>query len=137
MPSIIRSVLRNPKLVPAIFLAGSLGLIVLVNRQVSKSSEAAAAINLAGRQRMLNQRYTREVVDSAHGGSGDFRKTLDLQRRSLTMLRNGGQHEFGPIPVAEDPQLQSILASHEAELDRQESLTNVLLNAPPEESTRT
>lgn len=129
MHSLIKTLPRNRKLVPATFLVGATTLIVLVNLQVSQSSETNAAISLAGRQTMLNQKYTREVVDAAHGAHSDYEKTLQLQRSSLSLLRVGGDDDLGQVPAATDPELQSILATHAAEIDRHEILANELLSA--------
>ncbi len=96
--------------VPVIFFLGAAVIIGTFSWQMSKQGKYSAAINLAGRQRMLNQRHAREVFEAALGDKTGFLATRKLMFDSLKQLENGGTHEFGNIPSAKDQRLIDGLA---------------------------
>lgn len=76
--------------------------------QTNNGSNANAAINLSGRQRMLNQKHTSELLLLSVGQSADPESTFELMDESLAILREGGEHDFGTIPVPGVPELNAI-----------------------------
>ena len=65
----------------------------------------AYVLDLAGRQRMLNERLQKEVLAKACGGTGDPEGTLDLLRETALALAHGGEAVLvpGPQPTARAP----------------------------------
>ncbi|MEL6109719.1 MAG: methyl-accepting chemotaxis protein [Planctomycetota bacterium] len=98
-------------------IAGS-GLVALMCWQVSHAESGSAAINLAGRQRMLNQKYVHEVLELNLGRSPDTRETKNIIRESLDVLSEGGEHRFGKISAARDPKLVASLQAQREEFER-------------------
>ncbi len=82
---------------PLLFICGSILSTGILYWQVNAQSNSAAGTNLAGRQRMLNQRYAREVLLASQGVSTDYEKTRQLITESQDFLRRGGEHSFGQI----------------------------------------
>ncbi|MCP5024298.1 MAG: HAMP domain-containing protein [bacterium] len=69
--------------------------------QIESDSEASLpAINLAGRQRMLNQRHAKEAMDNAQGGHEDLQATRDLLNASVTVLLDGGAIRMGDSEIS-------------------------------------
>lgn len=92
--------------VPIIFFVGAVTLLVSFSWQLASQQKFTAGVNLAGRQRMLNQRHAREILEIADGGKSDYRATRKLMTNSLAVLRDGAEHEFGTIAPATDSKLQ-------------------------------
>jgi len=100
-----------------IILVGALLLVVTkVSTGIQTQREEATLINAAGRQRMLNQRYVKEVMraSSEVGVSEDpaYKRTRNLFMSSLKSLTEGGELVVNPmkgttriIPAARDPLL--------------------------------
>ncbi len=57
-------------------------------------------IDLAGRQRMLNQRHAKEAFTRASGGEADLEKTRELLNSSVTALIQGGAVQMGEKLIA-------------------------------------
>lgn len=82
-------------------LLGTLTFIVLqVTTGIGAQREDATLINAAGRQRMLNQRYLKEILYAVKTGSSDtnpaYEGTLKLFRSSLQALTEGGELLVNP-----------------------------------------
>ncbi|MEM8709700.1 MAG: methyl-accepting chemotaxis protein [Planctomycetota bacterium] len=56
---------------------------------------SALGVNIAGRQRMLNQRTHKEALRNLHGGEHDVEKTIALLEKSARALRDGGKTPLG------------------------------------------
>ena len=80
-------------------------MLAIFSWQLNTSQKFSASINLAGRQRMLNQRHTSEVLRFAMGDQVDIDATRDLMTTSLNRLYEGGEHSFGKIATSSDPRL--------------------------------
>jgi methyl-accepting chemotaxis protein len=101
-------------------------VIVVVNYSVNKAREGdGIAINLVGRQRMLSQKFTKdllaEIVSGTNAGDiSDARKTtISVYESSLNALLNGGP---APTSLAQDEYAEVIAVSDgEALLSLQES----------------
>lgn len=71
-------------------LTVALGLLIvtLTSLTAVKGANMSAEINVAGRQRMLNQRFVKETLLASERSSSEATRTLIL--RSLQALREGG-----------------------------------------------
>lgn len=123
--------------IPVLFVLGAGCLLGLMSWQASQSNKSAASINLAGRQRMLNQRFTREVIEVAGGVDADFNGTRTLLADSLIYLRDGGDHEFGLITKAEDQELLSLLQKQSDAIEAQAEIANRFLTSAQNPSQAT
>ena len=99
--------------VPIIFFVGALSMLASFSWQSAQQQKYNAGINLAGRQRMLNQRHSREVLEFSYGDEADFLATRNLMMESLEFLRKGGDHKFGRIAPARDQGLSKRLDAQE------------------------
>ncbi|MEM8732824.1 MAG: methyl-accepting chemotaxis protein [Planctomycetota bacterium] len=97
-----RSIRRQLFTIPILFLCGASCLLGMMAWQLQQCGASAAGINLAGRQRMLNQRHTREILEKALGAETDYEKTQSLLMESLALLKSGGDHSFGHIATADE-----------------------------------
>lgn len=99
--------------VPIIFFIGAIALLISFSWQIGYLSKFSASVNLAGRQRMLNQRHAREVLEAGCGDKSNYNATRKLLIESVTALRNGADHEFGTILPARDQNLVEGLVEQE------------------------
>ena len=104
--------------VPLMFILGTGGLLLAFSWQGSKNQKYNAAINLSGRQRMLNQRHTSEILRVGIGEAVDYMGTRRLLESSLRLLSEGGVHKFGAIAEAKDERLQAAIRQNEECLSR-------------------
>ncbi|MEL6905020.1 MAG: methyl-accepting chemotaxis protein [Planctomycetota bacterium] len=108
---------------PPVLLIGAIATIVSYTAVTLGGQEAGGkVINLAGRQRMLNQRYAKEVLLSASGVSVDPEATLGLLRQTVVALRDGGDAPLGKgkvatLPPTEDPDVAGLLTSQAAGIE--------------------
>ena len=77
---------------------------------------------------MLNQRHTRELLQTAQGDVVDHEATLDLILDSLALMRDGGDHEFGRIPHANE-QVLAALQKSRLEFNTKQEIANEFLAA--------
>ncbi|MCC9603819.1 methyl-accepting chemotaxis protein [Stieleria sp. JC731] len=87
--------------IPLVCLLGMTLQVFMISSQSSDLASSNAATNLSGRQRMLNQRHTRELLQIADGDAATPDKTYDLLIESISLLRHGGEHEFGQLDPAD------------------------------------
>ena len=105
-----------PPLLLITTLAGIIGYTV-VTLQGQRSD--AVVINLAGRQRMLNQRMAKEALLAGHGIETNWKATAELMTRSLLALRDGGEAPLGKgatatLPPAPTDELRAKLTEQES-----------------------
>ncbi len=76
------------------FITALIGIVLYTVITLNQQKADAGVINIAGRQRMLTQKFTKEVLDELGGqgttGSQLSKKTATLFDKSLTALRSGG-----------------------------------------------
>ena len=94
------------------------GLVALMCWQVSKGESGSAAINLAGRQRKLNQQYVAQVLELGLGRDSNRQRTEQVIRESLRLLEHGGDHAFGKIARARDAQLLESLHTQQRRFEQ-------------------
>lgn len=81
-------------LVLALFVVSIGGVLAttLMQFKTSRVESSGDVVNIAGRQRMLNQRHAREILAVAGGaGGGNYQATRDLLAASNRALLDGGQ----------------------------------------------
>ncbi len=86
----VRAKLMSLGLFFAVTLFGVIGYTV---QTLDQQKSEGTVINIAGRQRMLTQKYTKEVFDELSWGAGTeagSQKTRELFEVSLSALRKGG-----------------------------------------------
>ena len=74
--------------------------IVLAIQALAVQSELTGVVNVAGRQRMLNQRHTKEVLAQRLGQNTDAPKTFALLSSSVETLADGGDLTVGSAVVS-------------------------------------
>lgn len=124
----------------AVLFAVSVGGILLTTIYEFRALEATGnVVNLAGRQRMLNQRHATEVLAAAEGAPVDLEATRSLLRRSLGVLLEGGEIENGGTPIevprAKRDKLRALLLEQGDELEEVFSVADELLVAPTDQRT--
>lgn len=86
-----RMTLRRKFIVVAtMFTAVLAGLIAFTAFAVYEQKATSVVADLAGRQRMLAQKYTREVILAGMGQPAEFEATAKLMKDSLNALSEGG-----------------------------------------------
>jgi len=104
-------------------------LLLMFSYLLSTSQSSAASINLAGRQRMLNQRHTAEVLRVAVGEEDNYPKTRELITSSNKLLVNGGSHDFGTIVPASSARVEELLTLSDAEFKKSFELADRYLES--------
>ncbi len=144
--AIINSLPLRAKLaILPVILLGTLTIVVTeITTGINNQREDATLINAAGRQRMLNQRYVKEVMYAANNSTQGvtnsqptYLKTLDLFTGSLNALTEGGMLVVNPgknitknIPAARDPVLiESLQENLQLVLKLEQKAMNYLRSA--------
>jgi len=81
-------------LIGATFALTLVGIVVYMDITLDMQKDDSTVINIAGRERMLTQKYSKEVLQALSAGHGDFSasdKTAKLFELSLTAVEQGGQ----------------------------------------------
>ena len=73
-----------------LFIAAILGILFYTTSTMHEHKQQALVIDLAGRQRMLNQRHMKEILLIAQGSRADYHKTRTLFTDTLKALTEGG-----------------------------------------------
>jgi len=71
------------------------GLIAYTASAVNQQKDKLFISEVAGRQRMLVQKYTEEVLMAAQGQAADHAGTMAQMREALSVLENGGSAQIG------------------------------------------
>lgn len=85
--------------VPILFTIAVSAVIAASTMALKVQSGTAAIINVAGRQRMLNQRHLKEVLLNAEGIEADVESTRTILLDSVAALRRGGTVGVGKRDV--------------------------------------
>ena len=102
--------------IPVVFLIGAGSLLWVFSWQLAQLGKGQAAINLAGRQRMLNQRHAREILQVKRGDNADYQATRKLMLDSLGFLKDGGKSPLGELSQAQDKRLIHAIEAQENEI---------------------
>ncbi len=102
--------------VPLFLILAIGGILLYTVMTLSAQRTDAIVINLAGRQRMLNQRHMKEILLVTQGFDVPYTKTRALMFRTLKALTDGGQAVIDPteetmttIPPAPTPEIRASL----------------------------
>ncbi len=82
-------------IIPAMFIAGTIGVLAYTTSTLSQQEGDTLTVNLAGRQRMLNQRLAKEAMLVAEGAQIDYQATIHSLEATLSALRDGGDAPLG------------------------------------------
>jgi len=77
--------------IPAVFVVCFAVTIGYTGIRIASTATDSLVIDLAGRQRALNQRYQREVLLAADGAKADLQGTAAMLADTLQALRDGGE----------------------------------------------
>lgn len=98
--------------IPAVFILAIIVITVSTFHSMKSQVALTATINLAGRQRMLNQRHFQEALRMKLGRNADIEKTHTLLLSSVEALLNGGTVSIGGqeelIPPAATGELKEL-----------------------------
>ncbi len=116
------------------------GLTVMGNRQQAYDAEI---IDLGGRQRMLSERYHREVLQSLQGIPNDYKATLKLFDETLEALSHGGTTvadlatgRIIHLPKPDLPDLDPIVAQQRQLSTQLKTDTQALFDTKPGDPAR-
>ncbi|MEP3478974.1 MAG: methyl-accepting chemotaxis protein [Fuerstiella sp.] len=124
-------------LVPTIFAVGMAATLTSSWIAHGDAQSATAKINLAGRQRMLNQRYAKEVLASLAGTESDFEKTQQMLKESVAFLKNGGASDLGDVAAGKSVAVVQKIDAQLAALDEVFAAGKQLVQSPDDEGLRT
>ncbi len=82
-------------LIPGMFILAAAGVLYYTVSTLGTQEGDAVVINLAGRQRMLNQRLAKEVMLAVDGHETDYSATISMLETTLSALRDGGEAPLG------------------------------------------
>ena len=109
---------RRLATIPILLVAGVAVLIAMSWWQLSSQGKNEASINLAGRQRMLNERHTREILQTAQGNAANFAATRLQLLNAIELLQHGGDSPLGQIAAATAPAHLEAIDQCKQELER-------------------
>jgi hypothetical protein len=108
--------------IPVVFILSVAVTIVAAVYSMNSSLELSSAINIAGRQRMLNQRHFQELLRVCAGQEANIEATRDLMRASRNALADGGHVVGLPdgeiLRASKNSIVQESLKKQKAMLDR-------------------
>jgi len=76
--------------IPAVFMVCFAVTIGYTGYRIASTATDSLVIDLAGRQRALNQRYQREILLAIDGAKANFQATATMLTDTLDALRDGG-----------------------------------------------
>ena len=81
--------------IPMVFILALVAVIALSAMSLKSQEGVGAAVNIAGRQRMLNQQHVKEVMLETIHVEASIEETRKLLKESVAALRNGGSVTVG------------------------------------------
>ncbi|HEY3196641.1 MAG TPA: ATP-binding protein [Nitrospirales bacterium] len=104
-----------------LFILTIVGILFYTIVTLHEQKSDALVVDMAGRQRMLNQRHVKELLLTAHGLPADYAYTRDVLNKTLDALTDGGlavvtlgRDEKIQLPPAPTPALRAKLAEQKA-----------------------
>ena len=99
-------------LAPVVFACALISIIIYTDVNLESQLDDGKLVDLAGRQRMLNQRYLKEIGILALGVEVSIETTENLLTSSVEGLLNGGEITTAPgktlvVPPAATPELRA------------------------------
>ena len=123
-------------LVPVIFAVGMAATLTSSWIAHLDAQSVTAKINLAGRQRMLNQRYAKEILASLAGTESDAEKTQQMLLDSVVFLKLGGASELGDIAAAKSAAVIENIDAQLAALENVFEAGRQMIQAPSDQGLR-
>ncbi len=114
--------------ISACFVAAISGIMLYTVATIANQHSDGAIIDLAGRQRMLAQRYMKEVLLTAGGVEADYAATIQLFDNTLESLLDGGPAVRRPKTGQTTILPQATLPEADASLRSQRRLSQELKN---------
>jgi len=106
--------------IPAVFAVCIAVTIAYTAQRIASTASDGLVIDLAGRQRALNQRYQREVLLVIDGAKADPRGSAGVLTETLSALRDGGpailvlgKPEKATLPPAPNDEIREMLGRQE------------------------
>ncbi|MEM8712871.1 MAG: type IV pili methyl-accepting chemotaxis transducer N-terminal domain-containing protein, partial [Planctomycetota bacterium] len=93
-------------LVPVLMMLAIASIVGYTRVTLDGQSSSSVVINLAGRQRMLNQRFAKETLQEQATGGDRSHATLTLLETSAKALRDGGEVPLGGGKFADVPGIE-------------------------------
>jgi len=96
MSNFIQEILGRVKIkyqlaaIPVLFIIGSIGVLLYTLNTMSHLKTEGSIVDIAGRQRMLNQRYLKEILLEKSGTEANYAATRNLFNMCLNAMLNGG-----------------------------------------------
>jgi len=119
--------------IPMLFITSLVGVIGLNTLSLKSQEGVGVAVNVAGRQRMLNQRHMKEVLLEAAGATQSADGTRKLLLDSVAALRDGGAVSMGDntltMEAAPTAALKERFNEQQVLLNQSFQLANDFLNA--------
>jgi methyl-accepting chemotaxis protein len=119
------------------------GLIVFNVLVLKSQTQLSLVTDMAGRQRMLSQRFAKEVLLAGQGSVADHQATLRIMRDGLGALMDGGELVInldtgtkGEVPAAPTLEIRSRLAEQAVILRGYETAAAGYLAAPAGDQRR-
>jgi methyl-accepting chemotaxis protein len=115
------SITKKLAAIPVVLMVGITGILVYTLQTMSALETSSVLVNVAGRQRMLNQRHLREAVARAGGTDVDMEATRGLLANTVTTMIAGGDvplggGAFASVPPALTPEILDKLEEQREEL---------------------
>ena len=122
-----------------IFMLALSAILVFTHNAVKTLELDVAVMDVAGRQRMMIQRYLNEMMLASHGIDTDFQHTQQALLHTADALQNGGivivnlfTDERRSIPAAPTARIRELLEQQRALLERFFARTGTLLLENPD-----
>lgn len=124
--------------IPAVFIFAIVVVTVSAFYAMYSQLELTTTVNVAGRQRMLNQRHFQESLRAKLGDATNIEKTRSLMTSSIDSLLNGGMVSIGGkeklVPPPKSEELKTLLRKQKELLQRCFQASDVLAEADADES---
>src|SRR5579885_3614754 len=96
-------------IITLLFIVAITGILVYTILTMNSRQSDAVVINIAGRQRMLNQMFLEEVLLAAQGHPANYRYTAEVWKSSLKALLDGGRAVLlGKTETVELPRTENV-----------------------------
>src|SRR5919106_3605776 len=93
-PALASRITRQLVILATIFILAILTILGYTVVLIQNQKSYARVINIAGRQRMLNQMYMKDVLLASQGGRANSSVTERIWKGTLAALMNGGEAEL-------------------------------------------
>lgn len=124
-------------IIPLLFVAALIALQQFTNKSIEQLSGDTRVVDLAARQRVLTERFQKEVFLTAQGDQTDWSKTAERFGTTANDLMNGGDvllnidtGERGKIPAVTSTELRSQLSQQQQMMRDLQAEAEIFLKSP-------